>query len=108
MLGQGGEFCKYSTVLFFFFFFSSRRRHTRWNCDWSSTCALPISFSGRFIQALRCWWVPCWSQYRIRYQGRWRIELPAGGLSKQQPAAQAELLKYRKKQIGRASCRERV
>src|SRR5689334_24101575 len=20
----------------FFFFFSSRRRHTRWNCDWSS------------------------------------------------------------------------
>src|SRR5438309_5098539 len=24
------------------FFFSSRRRHTRWNCDWSSTCALPI------------------------------------------------------------------
>src|SRR5689334_24613360 len=24
------------------FFFSSRRRHTRWNCDWSSDCALPI------------------------------------------------------------------
>src|SRR5689334_23613402 len=24
------------------FFFSSRRRHTRWNCDWSSECALPI------------------------------------------------------------------
>src|SRR3989338_11115168 len=23
-------------------FFSSRRRHTRWNCDWSQTCALPI------------------------------------------------------------------
>src|SRR5205085_7197906 len=27
---------------FFFFFFSSRRRHTRFDCDWSSTCALPI------------------------------------------------------------------
>src|SRR5690242_21547753 len=26
-----------------FFFFSSRRRHTRLTCDWSSTCALPIS-----------------------------------------------------------------
>src|SRR2546430_14475509 len=26
-----------------FFFFSSRRRHTRFDCDWSSTCALPIS-----------------------------------------------------------------
>src|SRR5438132_12125744 len=30
---------------FFFFFFSSRRRHTRSLCDWSSTCALPISAS---------------------------------------------------------------
>src|SRR6266481_882354 len=28
--------------LLFFFFFSSRRRHTRWNCDWIQTCALPI------------------------------------------------------------------
>src|SRR2546430_6300407 len=25
-----------------FFFFSSRRRHTRFDCDWSSACALPI------------------------------------------------------------------
>src|SRR3989475_3956921 len=53
----------YVCVLFFFFFFSSRRRHTRFDCDWSSTifffqakdgirdltvtgvqtCALPIS-----------------------------------------------------------------
>src|SRR5689334_24615763 len=30
-------------VFMFFFFFSSRRRHTRWNCDWVQTCALPIS-----------------------------------------------------------------
>src|SRR4051812_3704565 len=28
-----------------FFFFSSRRRHTRLTCDWSSTCALPISLA---------------------------------------------------------------
>src|SRR2546427_27914 len=27
-----------------FFFFSSRRRHTRFDCDWSSDGALPISF----------------------------------------------------------------
>src|SRR5688572_33429773 len=27
----------------FCFFFSSRRRHTRFDCDWSQTCALPIS-----------------------------------------------------------------
>src|SRR5256886_7675447 len=25
------------------FFFSSRRRHTRFDCDWVQTCALPIS-----------------------------------------------------------------
>src|SRR2546430_13537637 len=25
------------------FFFSSRRRHTIFDCDWSSECALPIS-----------------------------------------------------------------
>src|SRR2546427_2674944 len=28
--------------MIFFFFFSSRRRHTRFDCDWSQTCALPI------------------------------------------------------------------
>src|SRR5712691_4464126 len=34
-------------VFIFFFFFSSRRRHTRFDCDWSSTCALPICLSSR-------------------------------------------------------------
>src|SRR5688572_31132737 len=35
-LGRGFVF------VFFFFFFSSRRRHTRFDCDWIQTCALPI------------------------------------------------------------------
>src|SRR5690625_5509662 len=37
-----------------FFFFSSRRRHTRWPRDWSSACALPISFglAGSFMAFL--------------------------------------------------------
>src|SRR2546430_11581663 len=30
------------------FFLTSRRRHTSFDCDWSSTCALPIS-NGRGI-----------------------------------------------------------
>src|SRR5689334_23635944 len=34
----------------FFFFFSSRRRHTRWNCDWSSDGALPISGERRILE----------------------------------------------------------
>src|SRR2546430_17261451 len=33
------------------FFFSSRRRHTRFDCDWSQTCALPISH--HLVQRLR-------------------------------------------------------
>src|SRR2546430_11333377 len=31
-----------SMCFLFFFFFSSRRRHTRFDCDWIQTCALPI------------------------------------------------------------------
>src|SRR5260370_11804659 len=36
--------CAYLVLLssIFLFFFSSRRRHTRFKCDWSQTCALPI------------------------------------------------------------------
>src|SRR6478736_962605 len=34
------EFFLYGTAALFFF--SSRRRHTRFDCDWSSECALPI------------------------------------------------------------------
>src|SRR6266853_5370611 len=38
----------------FFFFFSSRRRHTRFDCDWSSECALPI-WAGNEMKAI---WSP--------------------------------------------------
>src|SRR5690554_7312196 len=31
-------------IFMIFFFFSSRRRHTRCGRDWSSDCALPISY----------------------------------------------------------------
>src|SRR2546427_8839977 len=32
-----------------FFFLSSRRRHTRFDCDWSQTCALPISIVSHVV-----------------------------------------------------------
>src|SRR6185369_17584684 len=35
-------FLLFCVFMIFFFFFSSRRRHTRFKCDWSSDCALPI------------------------------------------------------------------
>src|SRR5688572_32399548 len=38
--------------MFFIFFFSSRRRHTRFDCDWSQTCALPILGHATLEQAL--------------------------------------------------------
>src|SRR2546427_9552093 len=40
-----------------FFFFSSRRRHTRFDCDWSQTCALPIfrPLLGRHHTRARVW-----------------------------------------------------
>src|SRR5688572_20930798 len=49
MLFVGLVFYFSFAVAFFFviiFFFSSRRRHTRFDCDWSSECALPISWAG--------------------------------------------------------------
>src|SRR2546427_6916216 len=35
-------FPRFPAFFYFFFFFSSRRRHTRFDCDWIQTCALPI------------------------------------------------------------------
>src|SRR5438309_29091 len=39
---MGERVVKQHLVDDYVFFFSSRRRHTRWNCDWVQTCALPI------------------------------------------------------------------
>src|SRR5438034_9271433 len=73
------------------FFFSSRRRHTRSLCDWSQTCALPISLEflvGFIVEAVNA--------------------------KKAADKAYEELQRHNKametltKEIGRASCRERV
>src|SRR2546427_11049163 len=103
-----------------FFFFSSRRRHTRFDCDWSQTCALPI--------------VPVTVKHRIGIDKDESYEFvrdfvgtvaDAGcrvfivharnawlkGLSPKEnreiPPLRYEIV-ARLKQIGRASCRERV
>src|SRR6516165_7595645 len=46
------------------FFFSSRRRHTRFDCDWSSTCALPISPSSCPLRPAEVpnFWRGCWGK----------------------------------------------
>src|SRR2546427_5123904 len=42
----------FSSPLFSFFFFSGRGRHTIFDCDWSQTCALPISRGPRRLSLL--------------------------------------------------------
>src|SRR5690348_17978988 len=84
-------------LFFFFFFFSSRRRHTRWTGDWSSdVCSSDL----RSLLALRR------RALRLRTQrggagGRCR---PAHRLG----AARAGAAVAAAREIGRASCRERV
>src|SRR5437870_8979107 len=102
--------------IFIFFFFSSRRRHTRWPRDWSSDCALPILLirhgGGRESTAV---------QKQAREQRRPKdnasptvaFESAArdgpdqiGKQNREQRHHEARALENR--EIGRASCRERV
>src|SRR5690242_21066063 len=102
----------FNLFLFFFFFFSSRRRHTRLTCDWSSECALPIcplpASRDREMEP-----VDPRRQHQVRL-----ITLPAAPDGSTLDHA---LRRFRRlglahlptpleplKQIGRASCRERV
>src|SRR3546814_3072862 len=78
--------CRMSILFCYFFFFSSRRRHTR--CALVTgvqTCALPIC-SHRNFQSVGA----------------------TGGVYKGQGRIRRSLMNYAYKEIGRASCRERV
>src|SRR5438045_9783964 len=87
-------------LVFMFFFFSSRRRHTRCLSDWSSdVCPSDLTAAGRDRrQQLR--------QGRLsadRAPLLWRCVLPATD-----GTGNAETFKSLEREIGRASCRERV
>src|SRR3712207_7042690 len=82
----------------YFFFFSSRRRHTRYWRDWSSdVCSSDLDLPA--LRGLR--------DRRGQLRGRGRPGQPAADLS---PAARQEPAAGRGpgREIGRASCRERV
>src|SRR5689334_4287305 len=97
------------------FYFSSRRRHTNWNCDWSSdVCSsdLVASAQGRS---------PCRGRAPLRARRRARaarLDDPAGIASHPRHRSDGERGVPRAlagrhpdlpgREIGRASCRERV
>src|SRR3546814_4706251 len=90
-------FIVFHIIYFFFFFFSSRRRHTR--CALVTgvqTCALPICRRGIGL-------VPCRVEERTEKQDR---------LCPSVRASDVQWLRERRwgvlREIGRASCRERV
>src|SRR5256885_7210355 len=87
----------------FFFFFSSRRRHTRLQGDWSSDVC-----SSDLLDPDNKW---LWRMNRRRLEIEpWRDALlaTAGTLDRTVGGAPTDLAVAENRQIGRASCRERV
>src|SRR5689334_23438173 len=90
--------------LLFFFFFSSRRRHTRWNCDWSSdVCSSDLAIVDRCEAVIVR---DGGGSQTLAGQGvRAAIGAP---LRTRDRVVGLIYLDARGREIGRASCRERV
>src|SRR5205085_9396750 len=98
---MGFLFMSYLLLFFFFFFFSSRRRHTRFDCDWSSDVCSSDLHASR-IQL--CVFESSGRKEIQRYDLPERTdEIWHGYLPDAMPG-----LVYGFREIGRASCRERV
>src|SRR5690348_18106364 len=91
-------------VVVFFFFFSSRRRHTRWTGDWSSdVCSSDLEIPAEELVAVD---LQRPGARRARDQQLARL-----AQVEPEPPGQRESLAQRhrvEREIGRASCRERV
>src|SRR2546430_9569237 len=89
--------------MLFLFFFSSRRRHTRFDCDWSSdVCSSDLRGTMRSLSP---------ATVNFRNDTRAPLLLLAGDKDRIVPRSilKANFELYREsKEIGRASCRERV
>src|SRR5688572_31829044 len=81
---------------FYFFFFSSRRRHTRFDCDWSSdVCSSDLGESQLLLRTI------CNKELGVLV-----ADLALDGMMQIRPGTAGDDFKSR--EIGRASCRERV
>src|SRR2546430_2794383 len=89
---------------FFFFFFSSRRRHTRFDCDWSSdVCSSDLlAFSWSFRWPARTSLVCACSDDVKTFSPHHGQACPA------YPRLCRGKTGVNRREIGRASCRERV
>src|SRR5438309_10144193 len=104
-------------LFLFFFFFSSRRRHTRWNCDWSSdVCSSDLSprpgatgTASDLLDELLPVAKP--SEVEVHHEAAvLEVDDPARLLELAADTALRPFLLCRlaDREIGRASCRERV
>src|SRR5690606_40145786 len=93
-----------SDVYYFFFFFSSRRRHTRFSRDWSSdVCSSDLRNRRRW--SARRGTIPVRRPVPAVVVGRWAFPTTweeRRRVSRRWPGRGG------RRQIGRASCRERV
>src|SRR5690606_41123680 len=84
-----------------FFFFSSRRRHTSFSRDWSSdVCSSDLTTANRYADA-----VP-WEVLRSAVERDVRVDVVMNRIPPREGVA--EELAEDLREIGRASCRERV
>src|SRR5256885_11255468 len=102
-LFQSIRYCASVRACRVFFFFSSRRRHTRLQGDWSSdVCSSDLPFGLELEELI--------AQHCCELE----VELLCGGLHLlfEQPDERLPLARVRRaaerREIGRASCRERV
>src|SRR5205085_6922872 len=101
-------FCSFCYIFskVFYFFFSSRRRHTRFDCDWSSDVC-----SSDLIDAVEPREADCLEHVAgTRRDGRAKAKKGIGAVGERGRdfAGNRENLPPFLKEIGRASCRERV
>src|SRR5258706_10602150 len=88
-----------------FFFFSSRRRHTKWVSDWSSdVCSSDLSYPLELVQEGNYESGAGGPQW-VAERDRTAIDVYTVHIGFQLPLPRKH---HRRKQIGRASCRERV
>src|SRR2546430_13184906 len=98
------DFKRFRLDEYIFFFFSSRRRHTRFDCDWSSdVCSSDLELGGE--PKTEMWYIAEAAPDSELFVGLKRGTTRRDFENKLRDGSVAECFH---REIGRASCRERV